>query len=89
MTVVTAPVKFQSSETEPDSPPPMKVVNTSELKVNSDTNIRLLSISQGLRNHVLPRSHENINKLQKKRIDQYIRLVDLMGHSKIANRILL
>lgn len=86
MTVVTAPVKFPTSEIAA----PVRVVNTSELRRNSeDANIRLLSISQGLRNHVLPRRHEDISKFQKQKIDEYVRLVDLMGHSKIASRLMM
>lgn len=51
--------------------------------------MRLMSISSGLKQHILPKKYENITAIQKKRVKNYLDLVGTVGeNNRIINKLI-
>ena len=77
-TRLVSPIKI---ENEREVSQPIKSFKVSQVDVNSETNFRLMSISQGLKNQILPKTYEEIKYIQQKRIRKYFDLIGTLGEN--------
>ena len=56
-------------------------LNCGKGKKQIDVFAKLMSISSGLKKNILPRQHQDINSIYKKRLQKYLNLVAIHGEN--------